>query len=137
MGRLLLTKYADAYQNYLDGLSLEQIANVLGVTRQSVFTAFKRRNLPLRGPNFRPFQIYDNKKFTLRNTGYYSLSNGDRGLMHRYVWEKEAGPIPKGWDIHHKDNNKANNVFSNFECLPKAEHTSKYSPHHNQYTKCK
>jgi hypothetical protein len=54
--------------------------------------------------------------------------------MHRYVWEKEKGKIPKGYDIHHINGKKYDNRIENLECLPKAEHTKKYSPHHNQYT---
>ena len=127
-------KYDKAYDNYLSGISLEQVANEMKITRQCLYTAFKRRGFALRGINFQPFQIYDGKKFTLRNTGYYSLTTDKRCLMHRYVWEKEKGPIPKGWDIHHINCNKADNRIENMECLPKAEHTRKYSPHHNQYT---
>ena len=127
--------YEIAYQLYLDGLSLAQVGLELGVSRQCVFTAFKRRGFALRGPNFKPFQYYDNRKFTLRNTGYYALSTNDRMLIHRYVWENEKGKIPKKWDIHHIDNDKSNNNIDNLECLPKSDHTSKYSPHNNQYTK--
>lgn len=135
MGRRKNIKYDNAYQDYLDGLSLEQVANKLNVTRQCVYKAFKKRGFTLRGIKFRPHQIYDGKKFTLRNTGYYSLTTGERCLMHRYVWEKEKGKIPKGWDIHHINGNKADNSIENLECLPKAEHTRRYSPHNNQYTK--
>lgn len=127
--------YDQAYALYLDGLSLEQVAKEVGVTRQSIYEAFKRRGFPLRGINFRPHQYYDGKKFTLRNTGYYSLTTNDRMLMHRYIWEKEIGKIPDGWDIHHINEDKADNRIENFECLPKAEHTRKYSPHNNQYKK--
>ena len=135
MGRKRSAKYDDAYQLYIDGLSLEQVAAHLSVTRQCVFKAFKERGLQLRGVNFRPYQFYDGKKFTLRNTGYYSLTTDDRGLMHRYVWEKEVGEIPDGWDIHHKNEIKHDNRIENLECLPKSEHTRLYSPHNNQYTK--
>ncbi len=135
MGQKRNPIYDNAYQLYLDGLSLEQVAKQIGVTRQCVFKSFLKRGFALRGVSFRPFQEYDGKKFTLRNTGYYSLSKGKRGLMHRYVWEKENGEIPKGWDIHHIDGKKSNNSVNNLECLPKAEHTRKYSPHNNQYTK--
>jgi predicted DNA-binding protein YlxM (UPF0122 family) len=133
MGRKRKPVYNNAYQLYLDGYSLQQVAIEIGVTRQCVYKAFKKRNFILRGPNFRPFQMYDNKKFTLRNTGYYSLTTDDRELIHRYIWEKEKGKIPKGWDIHHIDEDRTNNIISNFECLPKSEHTSKYSPHNNQH----
>lgn len=135
MGRRRNSIYEDAYKIYLDGLSLQQVAQELGVTRQCVYRAFKKRGFTLRGKNFRPYQIYDDKKFTLRNTGYYSLTTNDRILMHRYVWEKEVGLIPKNFDIHHINENKADNRIENLECLSKSEHTRKYSPHNNQYTK--
>ncbi len=135
MGKKRDTKYDDAYQLYLDGLSLEQVAEQLSVTRQCVFKAFKKRGFMLRGVNFRPCQFYDGKKFTLRNTGYYSLTIDNRCLMHRYIWEKEIGKIPDGWDIHHKNEMKHDNRIENLECLPKSEHTRLYSPHNNQYTK--
>ena len=135
MGQKRNPKYDDAYQLYLDGLSLQQVAKELSVSRQCIYKAFKKRGFVLRGVNFQPYQTYDGKKFTLRNHGYYSLSSSDRCLMHRYVWEKEKGKIPKGWDIHHLNEKKGDNRIENLECLPKAEHTRKYSPHNNQYTK--
>jgi uncharacterized protein YbdZ (MbtH family) len=135
MGRKRNNIYDDAYALYLSGLSLKQVAESLQVTRQCVYKAFKKRGFTLRGVNFRPFFIYDDKKFTLRNNGYYSLTTNERTLMHRYVWQKENGKIPKGWDIHHKNENKADNRIENLECLSKSEHTRLYSPHNNQYTK--
>lgn len=135
MGQKKNPVYDKGYQLYLEGYSLQQVAKEIGVTRQSVYTAFKRRGFGLRGPNFKPHQIYDGKKFTLRNHGYYELTTDDRCLMHRYVWEKERGKIPKGWDIHHLNEVKSDNRVENLECLPKSEHTRKYSPHNNQYTK--
>lgn len=135
MGRKRNESYDKAYDLYLHGYSLEQVAKSMGVTRQCVYKAFKKRGLDLRGPNFRPFQEYNGLKFTLKNTGYYALSVNDRCLMHRYVWEKEKGKIPKGWDIHHINGIKSDNRIENLECLPKSEHTRKYSPHNNQYTK--
>lgn len=135
MGRKRNPAYDKAYSLYLDGLSLEQVANELSVSRQCVYKAFKKRGLKLRGPNFRPYQYYDGRKFTLRNNGYYGLTNDDRILMHRYVWENEKGKIPEGYDIHHIDNDKSNNNISNLMCLSKSEHTRLFSPHNNQYTK--
>lgn len=133
MGRKKNPIYDEAYGLYLSGLSLEAIAKRMGVSRQSVFCAFKKRGFVLRGPNFQPYQEYDKKKFTLKPSGYYALTTNKRTLMHRYVWEKERGKIPHGWDIHHVDGNKGNNKVQNLECLPKAEHTQKYSPNNNQH----
>ena len=36
------SKYEDAYAIYLEGLSLEQVAKNIGVTRQCVYKAFKK-----------------------------------------------------------------------------------------------
>jgi hypothetical protein len=135
MGQKRNPIYDEAYSDYLAGMSLNQIALKLQVTRQCVFKAFKKRGFLLRGPNFQPEQFYDGKKFNLRNHGYYELTTGKRTLMHRYVWEKEKGEIPKGYDIHHINEIKSDNRIENLECLPKAEHTRKYSPHNNQYTR--
>lgn len=43
-------------------------------------------------------------------------------LMHRYVWEYYNCPIPKGYHIHHRDGNKANNDISNLELIKGTEH---------------
>lgn len=127
--------YEDAYQLYLNGLSLQQVGVKIGVTRQCVYDAFLCRGFAMREKKHRHHQWYDGKKFTLRNSGYLSMTTGKRPLMHRYVYEKEVGPIPEGWDIHHINENKTDNRVENLECLPKAEHTRKYSPHNNQFTK--
>jgi hypothetical protein len=128
-------RFESAYDQYLSGLSLQQVAEKIGVTRQCIYKAFKIRGFALRGPNFQPIQEYDGLKFTLRCHGYYELTTGNRTLMHRYVWEKERGEIPDGWDIHHLNEMKSDNRIENLECLPKSEHTRKYSPHNNQYTR--
>lgn len=40
----------------------------------------------------------------------------------RYKWRKHKGPIPEGYQIHHKDGNTSNNDFSNLACLPTGDH---------------
>lgn len=127
--------YELAYELYLSGLSLSEVGSQLGLKRQSVFKAFKKRGLQLRSIIYRPEKKYDGKKFTLRDSGYYALTTDNRILMHRYIWQKEKGQIPEGWDIHHINEDKTDNRIENFECLPKSEHTRKYSPHNNQYTR--
>jgi len=46
-------------------------------------------------------------------------------FLHRHVWEKHFGKIPKGHHIHHKDGNKLNNDISNLECLSQSDHHKK------------
>lgn len=137
MGRKRDDKYDVAYQLYLDGLSLTQVADEMNITRQCVFKAFKKRKFQLRGKNFRAVIIYDDKKFTLRNNGYYGLTTNNRITLHRYKWQKEIGEIPAGYDIHHKDEDKFNNEISNYECLKKSDHTRKHGFRNNQFTKIK
>ena len=54
-------------------------------------------------------------------TGYY-LNRKHQIRLHRYIWERVYGPIPPGYDIHHKDFNKANNELNNLAMLTEAEH---------------
>ena len=135
MSRKRDSKYDDAYQLYLDGMSLEQVANSICVTRQCVYKAFKKRNFILRSPNFQPHQYFDGHKFTLRNHGYYEKTTGKRELMHRYVWEKHNGPILEKHDIHHKNHDRSDNRIENLEMLCHKEHAKKYATGNNQYIK--
>lgn len=71
-------------------------------------------------------KIYNGLKF------YYDKSNGymfrldkKKMFLHRYIWEIERGEIPKGFEIHHKDGNKLNNIIDNLECISRGEHISK------------
>lgn len=122
------------YAVYQTGKSLAEVAREFGLSRQTVFTAFQRRGYQLRKrPDPLPYVVFNGRKYTMRNTGYYGATEGDRGLLHRHMWEATNGPIPDGYDIHHLDESKTNNTLSNFECLPKAEHTRLYSPHCNQF----
>jgi len=125
--------YKKMYSEYQKGFSLAEVGKMFNMSRQGVFGGFKKRGFKCRKKIQLPYQFFDNKKFTLRNHGYYSLTSGKRTLMHRYVWEKEKGKIPIGYDIHHIDLDRTNNDIKNLECISKSEHTKLYSPHHNQY----
>src|SRR5580704_13896711 len=48
------------------------------------------------------------------------------GLLHRQIYEAHVGPIPEGFDVHHRDDDKGHNSLSNFELLPHGEHMSKH-----------
>ena len=135
MPRKRNNKYNDAYQLYLDGLSLGQVAKLIGVTRQCVYKAFKNRNFILRSPNFQPHQYFDGHKFSLRNHGYYEKTTGKRELMHRYVWEKYNGLILENHDIHHKNHDRGDNRIENLEMICHREHAKKYSTGNKQYKK--
>lgn len=52
----------------------------------------------------------------------YTLK-GKHFQVHRVVWESFNGEIPKGYEIHHKDHNPANNALDNLEMLSRIDHT--------------
>ncbi len=54
--------------------------------------------------------------------GFYFQRKGKR--LHRAVWEHHNGPVPEGYHVHHKDENRANNEIWNLECMPGGEHES-------------
>lgn len=61
-----------------------------------------------------------------KKTGYYLSSkkiDGRRIRLHVYVWEKEHGKTPKGYAIHHKDENKKNNEIENLVLLKNEDHS--------------
>ena len=54
--------------------------------------------------------------------------NGRTLLAHRHAWEQAHGPIPAGYVVHHRDEDRFNNDLANLELLTHQEH----SAHHNQ-----
>ncbi len=58
--------------------------------------------------------------------GYHVCSStGNR--LNRVVWQEVNGPIPDGFVVHHKDENKLNNSISNLELMEWGEHSSKHN----------
>ena len=43
--------------------------------------------------------------------------------QHRIVWEDANGPIPEGYIVHHKNENKTDNRIENLECISRKEHS--------------
>lgn len=54
---------------------------------------------------------------------------GRSHLEHRWLWEQENGPIPEGFQIHHKDGDGFNNDLSNLELVSTREHGEIHSIH--------
>lgn len=54
--------------------------------------------------------------------GYIRISRGKLKMEHVLVWEEHFGKIPDGYQIHHIDGNKTNNVIENLQLVTPLEH---------------
>lgn len=129
--------YAEMYEQYQKGFSLQQVGKMFGMTRQSVFLGFERRGYKMRKKKVLPFLVFNGEKFTLRKNGYYGQTRGDRQLMHIVVWEHHNGKVRDGYDIHHRDRDRSNNIISNLEEIEHAEHARRFATGNNQHSKSK
>lgn len=68
-------------------------------------------------------QKFNGESFYL--CGSYFQHKGKR--LHRTVWEYHNGKIPKGYHVHHKDENKCNNDISNLVLMKSEYHRSKHA----------
>jgi hypothetical protein len=49
--------------------------------------------------------------------------------LHREIWKAHHGPIPPGWQVHHKDGRPLNNDPANLDCLPAGLHHQHHAQH--------
>lgn len=64
-------------------------------------------------------QVFDGVAYYL--CGKYFQRDGVR--LHRVVWERHNGrPVPDGFHVHHRDEDRSNNAADNLELLEGAEH---------------
>src|SRR5689334_9661561 len=65
-------------------------------------------------------QVFNGECFRLYRGSKYFSKRSRR--LHRVVWEYHHGPVPKGYHVHHKDHDRANNQIGNLELLTPKEH---------------
>lgn len=68
----------------------------------------------------------DGMEFTQSSRVYY-YNSANRIYLHRYIWEKEHGSIPRGFEIHHIDGDAENNDLSNLTLLTADEHKAHHA----------
>lgn len=54
---------------------------------------------------------------------FIKVGSAKRKLLHRYVWELYYGPIPEGFIVHHKNENKKCNCITNLELITLSKHS--------------
>lgn len=59
----------------------------------------------------------------INSEGYLMFYRNGKGILaHREIWEKYHNKIPKGYELHHKDENKLNNDISNLILVTRSQH---------------
>ena len=67
--------------------------------------------------------MYDGKKIYFDKKGYAIVwVEGRNRKVHILEWEKYNGPKPLGYQIHHKDENKANWHIDNLQLVTQSDH---------------
>ena len=82
-------------------------------------------------------EIVDDKHQKFDGVTYKQNKNGHFGRIHRAVYHYYFGDIPEGYEIHHIDENKANNDISNLVMLTKLEHRQLHIPKGQSFYKQK
>lgn len=122
-----------AVELYKAGLSIAEVAEQYSMTRQAMHKILARRGVEMRHPNPQPVVEWQRRKFTRRENGYYAETTGDREYLHRAIWIEANGPIPEGYEVHHKNGDKEVNEIGNFELLSSVEHGKAHGFAGNQY----
>ena len=74
--------------------------------------------------------VWDGREWQRTGGKYYILradyKHRTGEMLHRAIWKKHFGEIPKGYVIHHIDHNPDNNDISNLECISNREHCQRH-----------
>jgi ribonucleotide reductase alpha subunit len=62
-----------------------------------------------------------------RNPRASILTKDGSPYQSRWMWEQANGPIPEGYEVHHKNEDRWDDRLSNFELKPRSEHRSDHS----------
>lgn len=126
---------------YNAGASFSAIATVFSVTRQAVHYRLNDlvpktgRNKKIREEKIRrkqygkrPFITFNGVQYYEDKNGYHScILSGECLQLHRSIWESVNGPIPKGFHIHHRNQDTHDNRLENLELLTISEHSKRHA----------
>jgi hypothetical protein len=93
------------------------------VTRLERYFAGRRAKgvFPVAEVDGTAYRVWVNRK------GYPCVTLPARGgrrphLLHRVVYERHHGPVPPGWEVHHRDGDRANYSPGNLEAMERGAH---------------
>ena len=85
-------------------------------------TSFKKGNMPATIKPVGTIVLRSNIRRKNENYYYIKVANPNKWeLLHRHIWEKEKGEIPKGYLVMFKDNDSLNVDISNLCLIKRSE----------------
>src|SRR6266403_1185225 len=70
---------------------------------------------------------YDRIFYQDKKTGYWISTSYPRIRAHRWIWNNVHGIIPKGYHIHHRNEDKSDNRIENLELIEATRHLSHHA----------
>ena len=98
--------------------------------RKSLANNFSIKELKIALDNYKPNNSLKGKKNGMFKSGtgekYVRIRiNGIKVRRSHIIWVLNKGKIPKGYNVHHKDENKRNDDFGNLDLIKAGIHGSK------------
>lgn len=134
-------KTQDIADMYASGMSAPEIAAKLGITYQCVYDRLAEIGMKTRSRREQIKVMIERGTYnvpcgeknklwrggtTIDEYGYRHINIGGKYILeHRLIWEKERGPIPDGFVVHHLNGDKIDNRIENLIALPRKCHSPK------------
>lgn len=121
MYSLPITEIAQLYE---DGDTIYTLAKIYGVGRMTILRRLRAAGVKIRkvgvllGSHRAGGPLFGDSAGYLQTTD----RNNKTCRIHRACWEAYNGLIPKGFDIHHINNDKIDNCIENLDCMLRSKH---------------
>lgn len=109
---------------YEEGLGLSRIGQIYGLSDTCVQSHLRMFGIEMRPfhPVKLPFIEWNGSRYTWGTKSYYRRTQPPRTMLHHDVWEEAHGmPVPKGYELLHRDDNPHNNAVENLVLMSKED----------------
>ena len=112
---------------YRTGESLPELARAYSIGTTTVWRRLRNAGIKMRSCGLpRGFKMSRKPGGPFADDGSGYLRTYDREgkpcRIHRGCWEAYWGTVPEGHDVHHRDEDRQNNVIENLALMTQAEH---------------